>query len=177
MTFGAELDNPSQSVWLTKALSYLGEREVPGTVHNSKILEWWAKIHAPFNNDETPWCAGFVGGVLEECEILSTRSAAARSYLDWGTKLTGPYVGAVVVFWRENRNGPMGHVGFVVGRDKLGNIMVLGGNQGDAVTIKPFPQYRVLGYRWPKSVVPPMMTGMLFLPKIESDGKLSTNEG
>ena len=48
-----------------------------------------------------------------------------------------------------------GHVGFVVGRDATGNIMVLGGNQSDAVNVRAFPASRVTGYRWPTGVPAP----------------------
>ena len=54
-----------------------------------------------------------------------------------------------------------------------GNLMVLGGNQGDAVRISEFSLDRVIGYRWP-SVAP--LPERYNLPIIGSDGKLSTNE-
>lgn len=162
--------------WLRVASSYLGLREIRGPKHNSKILEWWKAIRSHFTDDETPWCAAFVGGVLEECGIISSRSAAARSFLNWGVEIDGPCVGCVVVFWRGSPNGWSGHVGFVVGRDSSGNLMVLGGNQGNEVNIKPFSQNRVLGYRWPKSENVPLRVGKAQLPVVKSDGKLSTNE-
>ena len=162
--------------WLRMAASYLGLVEYRGSKHNPKIIEWWSKIRAPFTDDETPWCAGFVGGVLEECGIVSSRSASARSFLNWGVEIDGPCVGCIVVFWRGSPKGWSGHVGFVVGRDINGNLMVLGGNQGDAVNIKPFSQSRVLGYRWPKSEKLPLRIGKGQLPVVKSDGKLSTNE-
>ena len=171
----AGLDEPK---WLQVARSYMGLREYKGNRHNPKILEWWIKIRMPFTDDETPWCAGFVGGVLEECGIRSTRSAGARSYLwqHWGMQLKGPCVGAVVVFWRGSRTGTKGHVGFVVGRDQHGNLMVIGGNQGDAVTIKPFSTDRVLSYHWPANDIPYSGGGFESLPQVNSDGTLSTNE-
>jgi uncharacterized protein (TIGR02594 family) len=132
--------------WLKAARANIGERELAGRKHNPKVLHWWTLIRAPFTDDETPWCAGFVGAMLESVGIKSSRSAAARSYRNWGQKLTVPVLGAIVVFERGPRNG---HVGFVVGRDPNGNILVLGGNQGDAVNIKPFSPSRVLDYRWP----------------------------
>ena len=168
-----------EPVWLKVARSYLGLREYRGNRHNSKILEWWTKIRMPFTDDETPWCAGYVGGVLEECGIRSTRSAGARSYLwqNWGRRLKGPAVGAVVVFWRGKKSGSKGHVGFVVGRDRRGNLMVLGGNQGNAVTIKPFDTGRVLSYHWPAGHrVHERHVGFAALPVVNSNGKLSTNE-
>ncbi|WP_119309626.1 TIGR02594 family protein [Cohaesibacter haloalkalitolerans] len=171
----AVFDEPA---WLQVGRSYLGLREYKGNRHNPKILEWWVKIRMPFTDDETPWCAGFVGGVLEECGIRSTRSAGARSYLwqNWGTRLSGPAVGAVVVFWRGSKTGANGHVGFVVGRDQHGNLMVLGGNQGDAVTIRPFSMDRVLSYHYPAGVAIKSAIGFSSLPVVDSNGMLSTNE-
>ena len=164
-------------IWLDKAKSYLGLAEVPGKRHNAKILGWWKAIKATFTDDETPWCAAFVGGVLEECGILSTRKANARSYIDWGEKLPSPVVGCVVVFWRGSIGAASGHVGFVVGRDLRGNLLVLGGNQGDKVSIMPFSRDRVLAYRWPKcNEAPEQIAHFYALPVIENTEKLSTNE-
>lgn len=162
--------------WMRLASTFLNLAEWRGSKHNPKILEWWRKIRAPFTDDETPWCAGFVGGILEECGIKSSRSAAARSYLKWGVELDGPCVGSIVVFWRGKRSGWSGHVGFVVGRDMAGNLMVLGGNQGNKVSIRPFSQSRVLGYVWPKTQPLPQRVGISHLPMVKSDGKLSKNE-
>ena len=167
-----EKNNPK---WIEKAIEYIGLKEINGIKHNEKILEFWKEIGAPFKDDETPWCAGFVGGVLEECGIKSTRSAMARSYQRWGTKLDGPIVGAIIVFWRGNPKGSSGHVGFVVGKDVNGNIMVLGGNQGDEVNVKPFSTSRILCYKWPIGYECGE-TGFDKLPVITGNFKLSTNE-
>lgn len=158
--------------WIDHARTFVGLREYPGARHNPTILTWWKRIFADFRDDETPWCAAFVGGVLEEVGVKSTRSAAARSYLKWGRDLTRPVPGCVVVFWRGSPSGWSGHVGFVLGKDAAGNLMVLGGNQGDAVSIRPFDRERVLGYRWPEGVPIPEEA----LPLLRSDGRLSTNE-
>jgi uncharacterized protein (TIGR02594 family) len=156
--------------WMTLALSYLGTAEIKGKKHNPKIQKWLRLIKAPFNDDETPWCATFVCGIFEEVGIRSWRSAWARGGLAWGRRLFGPAVGCVVVFER----GPKaGHVGFLVGQDQRGNLMILGGNQGDKVSIRPFPKSRVLGYVWPTEVPLPV-DGKL--PVVASNGKLSTNE-
>jgi uncharacterized protein (TIGR02594 family) len=160
----------TEPIWLSTARGFIGLREIVGRKHNPTILRWWVAIRAPFTDDETPWCAGFVGGVLEKCGIRSSRRASARSYLSWGQRLAGPAIGSIVVFERGPRNG---HVGFVVGRDKAGNILVLGGNQGNAVSIKPFPVSRILGQRWPIGQALPTLDR---LPVLASDGKLSTNE-
>ena len=98
--------------WLEVAYNYLGTKEVKGNKHNPLILRWWSLIRAPFTNDETPWCAGFVGGILEQCGLRSTRSAAARSYNKWGKQLDGPVVGAIAVLWRGSPYSASGHVAF-----------------------------------------------------------------
>jgi len=165
-------------VWLKLAMTHLGLREYKGTRHNDQIVKWWGLIRTAFRTDETPWCAGFVGGNFEECGIVSTRSAAARSYnwQAWGTVITEPCVGCVVVFWRGKRKGAYGHVGYVVGRDQHGNIMVLGGNQRDMVSVRPFDLKRVLSYHYPKGFALPAKIGLSTLPVVNSNGRLSTNE-
>lgn len=154
--------------WLTFARRYSGLREIKGKNHAPEILEMWNTLGLSFKDDETPWCAGFVGFALESSGITSTRSGMARSYEKWGVKLASPAVGCVVTFKRTGG----GHVGFVVGQDAAGNLMVLGGNQADAVNIKPFAASRVTGYWWPKGEPLPEGT----VPTVQSDGKLSTNE-
>ncbi len=162
------------------ALSQIGTREYQGSKHNPKILEWWQKIRAPFTDDETPWCAGFVGGCLETYGIRSTRSAAARSYEKWGSGTeyaAGQYfVGGIAVFWRGSRNGWSGHVGFVAGRDQHGNLMILGGNQGNAVNIKPFAMTRLLTIRYEPSQHYGSGGKFMDLPVVNSNGRVSTNE-
>ncbi len=154
--------------WLTFARRYSGLREIKGKNHAPEILAMWKATGLPFKDDETPWCAGFVGFVLESVGIASTRSGMARSYEKWGVTLNKPAVGAIVTFKRTGG----GHVGFVTGKDASGNIMVLGGNQADAVNIKPFAVSRVTGYWWPKGE--PLPEGAI--PTVNSDGKLSINE-
>lgn len=162
----------SEPSWLILARSFLGLAEIKGTKHNPVILKWWQLIGAKLFTDEDPWCAGFVGGVLEACGIKSSKNAMARSYMKWGTVLAQPVVGCVVIFSRPP-NPASGHVGFVVGRNAKGNLMVLGGNQGDKVSIAAFDTARVVGYRWPSSHPIPFYAP---LPVLTSDGKLSTNE-
>jgi len=154
------------TAWLDRARSYLGTREIPGPRHTALILKWWSAIRAPFTDDETPWCAAFVGGVLVEVGLNSTRSARARSYLSYGDPVA-PCVGAILVFERGPVNG---HVGFYVAEDSEA-YHVLGGNQSDAVTITRISKARLIGCRWPDLRI--ARSG----PVIAPTGKtLSTNE-
>lgn len=160
--------------WIVRARGYIGLREFKGPKHEGKILKWWEMINAPFRDDETSWCGAFVGGVLTESGLpVVEGGAAARAWMKLPVKLDRPAVGCVVIFWRGSPSGWSGHVGFVVGRDRAGNLMVLGGNQGDAVNVKPFAPGRVLGYRWPSKWPD---ESRFSLPILSSDGKVSSNE-
>lgn len=135
--------------WVIEARKMIGLHEVHGPDHNPEIVQMWRDIkRGGISDDETPWCAAFVGAMLERVGIRSSRFESARSYLDWGQHLALPVSGCIVVFTRHGG----GHVGFAVGRDKVGNLLILGGNQSDAVNIKAFPVARVTGYRWPAGV-------------------------
>jgi uncharacterized protein (TIGR02594 family) len=160
--------------WLVKARSYIGQKEFPGKPNNPLIVRWWRALKVSWIEDSVPWCGAFVGGVLAESGLpVAKGGASARAWLKYGVTIDRPAVGAIVVFWRGSKNGASGHVGFVVGKDKWGHLMVLGGNQGDAVNIKPFGVDRVLGYRWP-SIYP--LEERFTLPLLTSDGKPSQNE-
>lgn len=139
----------SEPKWLAEARHYIGEKEVKGPKHNPLILQMWKDIkRGGIKDDETPWCAAFVGAVLERVGIKSTRFESASSYLGWGQHQLQPALGSLAVFKRDGG----GHVGFVVGETPSGDLLLLGGNQSDAVNIRAFPRYRVSGYRWPAGV-------------------------
>ena len=46
-----------------------------------------------------------------------------------------------------------GHVGFYIGETPA-NLLLLGGNQHNAVSVAPFPKSRVIGLRWPATHTP-----------------------
>lgn len=71
--------------WLDEARKYLGLKEMKGPKHAQAILDMWKAIkRGGIKDDETPWCAAFVGACLERVGILSTRFESAKSYLSWG---------------------------------------------------------------------------------------------
>lgn len=154
--------------WMVVAESLKGIKEVPGAQHNPEILQMWRDIkRGGIKSDEVPWCAAFVGACLERVGIESTRFEGARSYASWGQKLAEPVAGCVVVFSRDGG----GHVGFVVGQDKAGNLLVLGGNQSDEVNVRAFPRSRVTALRWPAGFDIPsvkLATGVSEMTKGES---------
>ena len=135
--------------WLEEAQKFIGLRETVGSASNPVIVQFWKDIkRGGIKDDATPWCAAFVGAMLERVGIRSSRFESAKSYLEWGELLKEPTPGCVVVFSRDGG----GHVGFVVGQQANGDLMVLGGNQSDAVNIRAFSTSRVSRYRWPKDI-------------------------
>lgn len=145
-----------EPAWLAEARRHIGVREIPGVNHHPLIVAMWKAIRrGGIKDDETPWCAAFVGFCLENVGIVSSRFESAKSYLDWGQKLLHPIVGCIVVFTRDGG----GHVGFCTGVTPDGRLLVLGGNQGNEVNIRAFPRDRVSGYRWPTAV--PVPDGIL----------------
>lgn len=123
--------------------------EFPGRDHNPRILEYHASVTGGFDENEVPWCSSFVNWCMEQSDIRGTDSAGARSWERWGKKLATPELGAITVFWRESKTSRKGHVGFYV-KETSTHISVLGGNQGNKVTVDPYPKARLLSYRWPK---------------------------
>ncbi len=158
-----------QPAWVKEAQRHIGLKEIPGVKHEPKILQWWKAIRrGGIKTDEVPWCAAFVGACLEKVGVVSTRFEGAKSYLGWGAPLAAPIYGCIVVFERDGG----GHVGFLVGQDQRGRLMILGGNQNNQVSVAPFERLRVAGYRWPKIV--PQTTCPL--PIIKTAQAASTNE-
>lgn len=145
--------------WMRVAKGYLGVREVKGPVDNPKIVELFKLCgHGWVQDDETAWCAAFVGGVLAKIGVPGTGSLAARSYEGWGQPLplNQPVYGAIGVKKRSGKNAPawQGHVGFVVGAS-ADQIIMLGGNQNDMVNIAAFRRDEFTAFRYPPNVALP----------------------
>jgi len=95
----------------------------------------------------TAWCAAFVNATLQQSGQTGTGKLNARSYMDWGQAVDQPQRGDVAVFSRGDPSGWQGHVGFFDGYDDNGRIRVLGGNQGDAVSVASYDPASLLGFR------------------------------
>lgn len=95
----------------------------------------------------TAWCAAFVNSTLRQSGQAGTNSLAARSFLDWGQPVDQPRPGDIAVFSRGDPSGWQGHVGFFQGYNPDGTINVLGGNQGDSVSVAAYSPDRLLGFR------------------------------
>lgn len=129
------------------ALNEYGTVGVPGVDNNPRVLEYFAKTgNSWVKDDETAWCAAFVGFCLETAGIASTKLLNARSYLTWGKVTNTPKLGDIVVFWRISPTSTFGHVAFFIKATK-DYVYVLGGNQSNSVCISKFPKSQILSYR------------------------------
>ena len=167
-----------ESAWMIEARKHIGKREVPGPGVNAWIKDLWHGLpggkwfwnHYGQDDSKLPWCGAFVAGCLKAAGATTPqRYSSALAWLDWGVRLQHPTVGCVVIFKRAGG----GHVGFVAGRNQRGQLLVLGGNQNDAVSIAPFAEDRIVGYRWPTGApLPPVFA----MPVLAINSALSTNE-
>ena len=149
---------PQEATWMGRAEAEIGQRERPAPgQENARIVEYHATTSLRARKDEVPWCASFVNWVLERSGFKGTGSAAAASFLKWGTELETPRPGTIVVLKRKGRTSDAAtgsatgfHVAFFVSRTAT-HIRLLGGNQSDMVKYSDYPlaRYDVRGYRWP----------------------------
>ena len=140
----------------TIAQRFLGVREVAGVTSNPLILAMLQLDASWVEDDETPWCSGFPNFICWLVGAPRSRSLAARSWLLVGTSipLTDARVGNdLVILSRGAGEQPgasvlaaPGHVGFYAGQDAT-RVFILGGNQGNAVSVAAFPKARILGIR------------------------------
>ncbi|MCG8518674.1 MAG: TIGR02594 family protein [Pseudomonadales bacterium] len=127
--------------WMRHAFGELGEKEIPGTKANPRILSYFKSSRFWGTDDsggQNAWCASFVSWVMEQSNYESPKAAfRARSWSSFGRKLGQPVFGAIAV--KSRRGG--GHVAFVVGQSEDGKyLFMLGGNQQDEVNITRYPR-------------------------------------
>lgn len=136
----------AEGAWMTIARKELGQTEVEGEGNNPRIVEYHATTHGGPDADSVPWCSSFVSFCIENACLQGTRSKLARSWMTWGRDAGAFVPGCIVVLQRGA--APKGHVGFCIGAAG-GTVTLLGGNQGNAVSIANFDASRVLARRLP----------------------------
>ena len=94
------------------------------------------------------WCARFMNMVLQRSGHKGTGSDMARSFANYGQRVSEPQVGAITVMSRGRRGG---HVGIVSGIDANGNPIVISGNHGHRVAEATYSRGRIYAYVLPSS--------------------------
>ncbi|MGY8711884.1 TIGR02594 family protein [Bradyrhizobium sp. 18BD] len=92
------------------------------------------------------WCARFMNMVLQHTGHQGTGSDMASSFARYGTRVSGPQVGAIAVTSRGRRGG---HVGIITGIDAQGNPIMISGNNGNRVREAPISRGRIYAYVMP----------------------------
>jgi uncharacterized protein (TIGR02594 family) len=130
------------------ASQYIGLQEIEGGEDNPIIVQWFKDIgHWWVKDDETAWCSCFINWLAWMTGVEMSGKLDARSWLRVGQSVNFPHIGDVVVFWREHITSWKGHVGLFNGYDHNGNIIVLGGNQGNEVCYSVYDKDRLLDFR------------------------------
>ena len=157
---------------LVKAFELIGIKEIVGEKHNPKILEWADKLGLKkvYTSDEIAWCGLYVAYscYLAGIEVVK-EPLWARNWAKWGTNQDKAMLGDVLVFSR----GSGGHVGIYVGEDTV-CYHVLGGNQGNSVSITRILKSRCIAIRrtaWKIS-----QPENVRVVKLSSTGSFSNNE-
>jgi uncharacterized protein (TIGR02594 family) len=129
----------------------LGEYNTTGIIgarHNAKIVKYFEAIGSGWvKDDDTSWCACFMNWCLMKAGKRFSSALNARQFLKYGVPTDRPVLGDIVVLWRISPTSAFGHVAFYISANTDGTINLLGGNQSNMVTIKPFPKTQVLAYR------------------------------
>lgn len=129
------------------ALSFAGIREVRGARANPVIVDMLRRLLPWAKSDETPWCSAFVNEVVYQCGGTPILNAAARSWLKVGRHMYKDWLpGDIVILHRGNPKSWTGHVGFYC-RHNSRYVWLLGGNQGNSVSIRAYRRSRILGVR------------------------------
>jgi len=164
--------------WVDKAFEEMN-KGISETGSNPEITKYWqytqiadaAKngdkwAQSVLKEDKTPWCAAFVNYNLETSGIGGSKSALAFTFKNYGQDLgyEKPIYGSIAVM-------NYSHVGIVVGINKDGRVILLGGNQGDAVNLSPNSQSAVIKYVYPSGYTPTTLTP----PQYNLKGRSLTN--
>ena len=140
---------------------FIGIKETAGIMDNPMILAMLrlaadGDYDAWPEHDEVPWCSAFANYVCHLLRLPRSKSLRARSWLGVGRRISldDARIGEdIVILWRGEAPQPgpeivdaPGHVGFYAGHDDT-YVQILGGNQGDTVSVRSYRLERILGVR------------------------------
>lgn len=139
---------------------FLGMKELPGALSNPAIMAMLQLDQAWPADDSVAWCSAFVNYIAHLLELPRSRSLAARSWTEIGAPISLDQAVRgrdIVVFTRAGTpksphkdaagNWLSGHVAIYDSQLIARRIAVLGGNQGDAVSIAMFNVDDVIAVR------------------------------
>lgn len=172
---------PDKLAWLAKepgprmlveALKLYGTKETLGDADNPVILDWAKEtgLRDIYRKDATPWCGLFLAFVAKRAgKAVPPAPLWALGWANFGKPVDDAMLGDVLVF---KRPGGGGHVGIYCAESDAA-YFVLGGNQGDAVSVAPIAKDRLKAIRRPLYQTQPANVRAIHM---DAGGRLSTNE-
>ena len=141
------IDNLNFPEYVKIALKEIGTKEIKGSNHNPKVIEYQKTTSGKYSDDETPWCGAFISWVMQTAGIQHNIKIPerAKEWKKFGIQTLDPVVGSIAI---KDRVGG-GHVCIVVGESINGRLLCVGGNQNDEVNIaqykkSDFTDFRIL---------------------------------
>jgi uncharacterized protein (TIGR02594 family) len=150
--------------WLATMRELDGTKWAPGDGQNPTILEWLRVISSDYpsmasycasvmSDEYFSWCGLTAGLCMAKAGIApvfgasdTSRFLFAAAWMGWGTPVTAPQPGDVVVF---DFGGGDHHVTFFEKDNGNGTWSCHGGNQSHAVMLTNFPKSKMMGVRRP----------------------------
>lgn len=132
---------------LVEALNLLGTKEIVGKKHNKTILAWAKEVGLEnvYKADEIPWCGLFMAVVAQRADKEVPKDPLwALNWNKFGKQVDEPMLGDVLTFQRKGG----GHVGLYVYESPM-YYGVLGGNQGNSVSVTAISKSRLSQARRP----------------------------
>lgn len=151
--------------WIDVAVEEMN-KNISESGMNPEILKYFdytqLKGTSAAKTDKTPWYAAFANYCVEIVDIDGTNNATAFSFKQWGQSYpkSEPKFGAIAIM-------SYSYVGFVVGINSDDRIILLGGNQNDAVNLSTNLQKQVVKYVYPNDYNPTELP----LPKFNMKGR------
>jgi uncharacterized protein (TIGR02594 family) len=138
------------------AQRFVGVSEVAGSASNPQVLAMLRLDEKWPEGDDVPWCSAFMNYIAWLLRLPRSKSLQARSWLAVGRPVNVEEAEAgfdVVILKRGEGQQPgpdvlnaPGHVGLFAGRE-ADVVLLLAGNQSDAVNVQRFSASQILGIR------------------------------
>lgn len=142
------------SPMLLEALLLYGTVEIAGGANSPTIMQWSSEVGEKaigykYVADSVPWCGLFMAVIAKRAGLdLPYAPLYALNWGVFGAKAGQPGVGDVLTFTRAGG----GHVALYLGEDST-HYHVIGGNQGDAVSVMRIAKIRLHSARRPAGVI------------------------
>lgn len=156
-------------------LGAFNTKEIPGKGSNPVIMQLAeeAGVKKIYADDDVAWCAVAMCALLlragKKIDFTGYDRLRAKSFEKYGTKVTTPQLGDLLVFTRDGG----GHVGIYIAEDST-HFHVMGGNQGNEFNISRIAKNRLSAARRPSySIGTPAAVKQY---KVKPEGAITTNE-